>query len=458
MQFSRLFRIKDTALEENHPGRLKPTLNTFDLIFMGIGAIIGAGVFVLTGIAAALYAGPSLVISFILAGTASAFAALSYAELASSIGGCGSAYGYAYAGMGEIFAWLVGWNLLLEYIISVAAVASGWSGYVNNVLQTIGLQIPPAYLSVPSQGGIINLPAMLVVFFIAALLIIGVRLSAHFNLVMVIIKLSVIGLFIVIAMQNVNPDNWHPFMPFGWSGIVTGASLVFFAYIGFDAVSTAAEEAHDPQRSLPIGIIVSLIVCTLVYIIVTLLLTGVMPYPQLNVSSPISAALLHLGHRLAAATIAVGAITGLTTVMLVMYYGLTRVTLAMARDGLLPKSIAKVNTKTHTPIRIIIFAAIVNALLAAFVPITDLTALVNIGTLTAFIIVCAAVIIMRRTKRDMKRGFKTPWSPLIPGLGIAFSLYLMTGLPLITWLRFGIWTAVGLTIYLVYGQFHHLRK
>lgn len=452
---NKLFRTKDFATATVYAsGQLIPALTTLDLIFMGIGAIIGAGIFVLTGIAAATQAGPGLVLSFVVSGTACAFAALSYAELASSIGGCGSAYGYAYAGLGELIAWIIGWDLLLEYLVSVAAVATGWSGYMQNTLTAIGIAIPNALVKSPFQGGIVNLPAMLVVVFIAALLIIGVKLSARFNLVMVLIKLSVIVLFLVLAVGHIDPANWHPFLPYHWSGVMSGAALVFFAYVGFDAVSTAAEEALDPQRSLPIGIIVSLVICTTLYIIVTGVLTGIMPYKLLNVSSPISAALLHIGYRFAAATVGVGAIAGLTTVMLVMYYGLTRVCLAMSRDHLLPNVVSKVNPVTKTPIRIILVSGIINVILAGVIPMTELAELVNVGTLAAFIIVCTGVIVLRYTKPEMKRPFKTPFSPLIPILGIVFCLYLMAHLPLVTWIRFLVWMALGLIIYFTYSLQH----
>lgn len=457
MKTNNFFKTKEITHSSNHQhGNLKPTLTSLDLIFMGIGAIIGAGIFVLTGIAAATKAGPGLVLSFIVSGTACAFSALSYAELAASIGGCGSAYGYAYAGLGELFAWIIGWDLLLEYTISVSAVATGWSAYLNSTLHTLGIDIPTALLNSPAQGGILNLPAMLAVIFIALLLILGVKLSARFNLVMVLIKLSVIALFIAVAFSHVNPANWHPFLPFHWHGVMAGAALVFFAYIGFDAVSTAAEEVINPQKSLPIGIIASLVICTILYIIVTAILTGVVPYSQLNVSSPISMALLHIGFRFAAAVVDVGAIAGLTTVMLVMYYGLTRVCLAMSRDNLLPNFVAKVNLKTSTPIRIIVISGVINAVLAAFVPMTELAELVNIGTLAAFTIVCAGVIILRYTKPDMHRPFKIAFGPVIPTLGILFCLYLMASLPLATWIRFLIWMAIGMVIYFCFGRHHSL--
>ncbi|MFN7096278.1 MAG: APC family permease, partial [Gammaproteobacteria bacterium] len=319
-----------------------------------------------------------------------------------------------------------------------------------------GIHIPMVLLNSPEQGGILNLPAMLVVLFIALLLILGVKLSARFNLVMVLVKLSVIALFITIACSHINPANWHPFLPYHWHGVMAGAALVFFAYIGFDAVSTSAEEVLHPQKSLPIGIIVSLIICTILYIVVTAILTGVVPYAQLNVSSPISLALTDIGFRFAAALVDVGAIAGLTTVMLVMYYGLTRICLAMSRDNLLPPVVAKVNDKTHTPIRIIAISGLINALLAAFVPMTELAELVNIGTLSAFVIVCAGVIVLRHTKPDMPRPFKIAFGPVIPTLGILFCLYLMASLPLLTWYRFFIWMAIGLLIYFYYGRHRSL--
>ncbi|NNM60176.1 MAG: amino acid permease [Legionellales bacterium] len=453
-----LFRTKKISTTDSDSSSLRRSLSTFDLICMGIGAIVGAGIFVLTGIVAATKAGPAMVLSFVLAGLTSAFAAFSYAELSSSVGGCGSAYGYAYRSAGELFAWIIGWDLLLEYLISAAAVANGWSSYFNDILQSFHLVISPVWLNGPFEGGIINLPAILVVLLTGTLLILGVKLSARFNVLMVCIKLSVIILFILLTCRHVNPANWHPFFPFHWHGVLAGAALVFFAYIGFDAVSTAAEETITPQISLPIGIIVSLLVSTLLYIVVTLVLTGVVPYTQLNVSSPLSLALSHLGYRMGAAIIDLGAIAGLTTVILVMFYGLTRILLAMSRDKLLPTFFINVNSKTGTPIRIIVIIMVINSTLAGLFPLTVLADLVNIGTLSAFIIVCACVIILRHTKPDMERPFKTPFSPLIPGLGIVSCFYLIAGLPSITWLRFLIWLFIGLIIYYTYSRHHSLVK
>lgn len=351
-----LFRKKEinTSLEgESH---LVKCLSAFDLTLLGIGAIIGAGIFILTGIVAARDAGPGVIFSYIIAGFACVFSALSYAELASSIGGCGSAYGYAYAGFGELIAWIVGWDLLLEYAISVSAVSVGWSSYANDFLLAIKIHIPKDFLYGPSQGGIFNLLACVIIAILTALLMWGVKSSTRVNNMMVMIKLFVVLLFIVIASGEVRLPNWSPFLPFGWEGVIKGASLIFFAYIGFDAVSTAAEEAINPQRDLPIGIIGSLFICTILYIIVAGLLTGIAHYSTLDVASPISHALLALGYKSAASLISVGAVAGLTTVMLVLFYGLTRIVLAMTRDGLLPKIFSKTNSYTHTPVRVIFYA------------------------------------------------------------------------------------------------------
>jgi len=433
---------------------LKRCLGALDLTLLGIGAIIGAGIFVLTGVAAATQAGPAIVLSYVVAGFACAFSALAYAELASSIGGCGSAYGYAYAGLGEIVAWIIGWDLILEYGVATAAVAIGWSGYFNNALAAMGLGLPEAWLKAPGAGGIINLPAAGIVLLLAVLLSIGVRQSARFNAVMVLVKLAAIITFIGVAAFNVEPANWSPFLPFGWGGVMSGAALIFFAYIGFDAVSTAAEEAVNPARDLPIGIVASLAVCTIIYMLVSGLLTAIVPYPSLNVSSPVADALLRLGHRGAAGFIAAGAIAGLTTVMLVLYYGLTRVFLAMSRDGLLPPVFSVIHPKSHTPVRVILVSGTLIAAIAGFTPIGDVAELVNIGTLAAFVLVCGGVIILRSTRPDLPRPFRTPMSPLIPLLGIAFCLYLMTRLPEVTWLRFVIWLAIGLLVYFGYSRKH----
>lgn len=449
----RLFVKKDISHHQVH-GELHRTLSGFDLTLMGIGAIIGAGVFVLTGVAAATQAGPAIILSYIIAGIAAMFAALSYAELAASVGGTGSAYSYAYSGFGEIIAWIIGWDLLLEYSMSVSTVAIGWSGYVTNFFTAIHLSLPVALTKNYFNGGVFDLPAALIIFMLGGLLCVGVKHSARFNAIIVLIKLATIALFIAIAAVNVNTANWHPFMPFGTYGIISGAALVFFAYIGFDALSTAVEEAIEPQRNIPLAIIISLIVCTLVYIIVSALLTGINSYTQLDVGSPVAHSLLIIGYQKAAGVIAIGAIASLTTVMLVMFYGLTRIFLAMARDGLLPKRLAYVNPNTHTPVRIIVLMSLLMGIVAGLTPINHAAQLVNIGTLMAFIFVCGGVVVMRATHKDLHRPFRLPYSPLIPILGILTCLYLTVYLSQVTWISFIVWTLIGLLVYMFYGFRH----
>ncbi len=449
---TKLLRKRDISQTSTH--ELRRTLTAIDLTLMGIGAIIGAGVFVITGIAAATKAGPAIVLSYVLAGLASMFAALAYAELAASIGGSGSAYTYAYTGFGELIAWLVAWNLLLEYTMSIATVAIGWSGYVHDLFLSLHIHIPDAISKNPFDGGCVNLLASGIILLLSGLLCLGVRESVRFNTIIVFIKLVTIAIFIIVASMNLDTRYWHPYFPFGWSGVVSGASLVFFAYIGFDALSTAVEETIEPQRNVPIGIIASLLICTTIYIIVSALLTGITSYTTLNVESPVSSALLQLGYHTVAGLISAGAIAGLTTVMLVMFYGLSRICLALARDGMLPTSLAIIHPQTRTPVRVIIITGIVMAITSGVAPIDRVAELVNIGTLTAFAFVSAGVIVMRRTHRDLPRPFKMPLSPLTPLLGIGFCLYLMGHLQTFTWVRFAIWTVIGMIIYFMYGIHH----
>ena len=456
--FKDLFRKKIAIVENNKD--LHRCLSAFDLVMLGIGCIIGTGIFVLTGIVAANQAGPGVIFSFLIAGFACAFAALSYAELASSIGGCGSAYGYSYVAFGEFIAWMVGWILLLEYGIAIAAVANGWSGYFNNALIAVGLGLPDFLTRPPAQDGIINLPATLIILMIMGLLILGVKQSAKFNAAMVFLKVAAIAIFILIALFHVNPINWSPFLPYGWFdtlpsgktvGVLAGASIVFFAYIGFDAVSTAAEEAINPQRDLPIGIIGSLIFCTLIYISVSALLTGMLPYTNLNVSSPVAFALQKIGLNSASAIVATGVIAGLTTVMLVLYYALTRIILAMSRDGLLPIKLSNINPRTRTPIKLIIICGLVMSLIAGFVSLGTLAEIVNIGTLSAFTVVCFGVIALRNHGKKNSLTFRNKWHPLVPLMGISACILLMTFLPLATWVRFFSWLLVGILIYFIYS-------
>lgn len=447
-----LFRKKEISSLAESSDSLKKCLSAFDLTLLGVGAIIGAGVFVLTGVVAATHAGPAIVFSYMIAGLACAFAALSYAELSATIGGCGSAYGYAYAGFGEIIAWIVGWDLLLEYSITVSTVSVGWSGYFNDLLLAFKIHIPSVLLNAPQNGGYINILSFGIILMLSLCLIAGVKSSSRFNNTMVLIKLSVIALFIGVASTEFNPANWIPFSPFGFQGIVHGASLIFFAYVGFDAVSTAAEEAINPQRDLPIGILASLVICTLVYIIVGGLLTGIAPYQTLNVTSPISHSLLVLGHKLLASLVGVGAVAGLTTVMLVLFYGLSRIFFAMARDGLLPRYFAVTGEKNKTPVRIILLCASIMAPIAGLIPINELAELVNIGTLFAFIIVCGGVVTLHYTRPDIKRPFRSPLMPLIPVLGMLCCGYLILNLPIATMVRFLIWMTIGIVVYFLYSR------
>ena len=459
-------KLPTVTVRETH-GLMK-CLTAWDLTFLGVGAIIGTGIFVLTGVAAATQAGPAVVMSFVVAGIACAFAALCYAELAASVGGCGSAYGYSYAAFGEFIAWVIGWDLILEYGVSVAAVANGWSGYFNNALTAVGWGLPEALTKGPHMGGIVNLPAVMIILILMGLLITGVKQSARLNEAMVFIKLLTISIFIGVAVFHIHPENWTPFAPFGWFstmpdgktvGILAGASLVFFAYIGFDAVSTAVEEAENPQRDAPVGILASLVFCTVIYIVVSGLLTGIVPYTELNVSSPVAHALELIGVNWASALVATGVITGLTTVMLVLYYGLTRIILAMSSDGLLPKFFSAVNKKTHTPVRNTVVCGVVMAIMAGVIPLGILAELVNIGTLAAFVLVCGGVIVLRKTNPNMKRPFKMPFGILLPILGIISCGALILFLPFVTHLRFIGWLAAGLVIYFLYSRKQsHLAK
>jgi len=430
---------------------LHRTLGPWDLTFLGIGAVIGAGVFVLTGVAAATQAGPALVLSFVLAGLACAFAAMAYAELAAAVGGCGSAYGYAYASLGELVAWIIGWALMLEYGMSVSAVAVGWSGYLQNALQAIGMALPDALTKGPSEGGVMNLPASLVILVLGVLLAIGVQSSARVNAAIVFVKVTAIAIFVIVASGNVNPANWQPFLPFGWLGVTQGAALIFFAYIGFDAVSTAAEEATRPQRDVPFAIITALGVCTLLYILVSGLLTGIAPYHTLNVPSPVSDALLGLGYNWAAGLVAAGAIAGLSSVMLVCFYGQTRVLLAMGRDGLLPGFFSDIHARTRTPVKAILLSGVIMSAVAGFTPIGEIAEIVNIGTLSAFVVVCIGVMVLRQRRPDLARPFRVPFGPVIPVLGAASCFYLMLNLPAVTWMRFAIWMGFGLLVYATYS-------
>jgi len=459
ISINKLFRkkpIEQLLLETQGEASLKKTLGALDLTMLGIGAIIGTGIFVLTGVAAAKYAGPGLVLSFIISGIACVFAALVYAEFSSSIPVAGSAYTYSYVSLGEFMAWIIGWDLMLEYLLAASTVAIGWSGYFQIFLNGFGIHLPTWATGAlgTAQGAVLNVPAVIIALLITALLSLGVKEAARFNNVIVFIKLAVVVLFIVVASRFVKPENWTPFLPFGFKGVMSGAAIVFFAYIGFDAVSTAAEEVIDPKRDMPRGIIASLVVCTVLYIIVSLILTGVVPYQLLDVAAPVAFALQYVHQDWAAGIISLGAMGGITTVLLVMLYGQTRVFFAMSRDGLLPKVFSSVHPKYKTPFLSTWLTGITVAVIAGITPINTVAELVNIGTLSAFVFVSIGVIVLRKTQPDLPRSFRVPWVPWVPLLAAAFCLILMYQLPIITWIRFVVWLIIGLAIYFGYGINH----
>jgi APA family basic amino acid/polyamine antiporter len=445
--------MKETEQPLEHT--LKRTLGPISITAMGIGAIVGTGIFVLTGVAAAKYAGPGLILSFVLAAIVSGLAALCYAEFASTVPIAGSAYTYSYATLGEFIAWIIGWDLILEYAVGAAAVSIGWSGYVTDLIKgAFGITLPKALTVSPFSGGIINLPAFLIILLLTLLLILGTSETSRFNNVIVGIKLAVILFFIVVGFGHVNPANWSPFLPFGPGGIFRGAAIIFFAYIGFDQISTSAEEARNPAKDLPLGILLSLGVCTALYILVTAILTGIVSYTQLNVASPVSHALILIGLKGSASIISVGAICGLTTVLLVLLYGQSRIFFSMSRDGLLPTMFSHVHPRFRTPYLSSLLIGIVVALIAGLTPIDVVAELTNIGTLAAFVLVSAAILIMRRTQPDRPRGFRVPWVPVLPLLSMIGSLGLIVSLPLVTIIRFIVWLAIGLIIYFLYSQRH----
>jgi APA family basic amino acid/polyamine antiporter len=452
---------------------LKRALSAVDLTMLGVGAIIGAGIFVLTGQAAAQHAGPAIVLSFVFAAIACAFAGLCYAEMASMIPIAGSAYTYSYATMGEFLAWIIGWDLILEYSLGAATVAVGWSGYVVSFLKDLGITLPAQFTGGPwaqvataADGtaimGIINVPAILIVLVVTTLLVVGIRESANVNTAIVFVKVGVVIAFILAGIKYVNTANWTPFIPpntgkfeeFGWTGVVTGAGVIFFAYIGFDAVSTAAQEAKNPQRDMPIGILGSLVVCTILYIAVSAVLTGIVPYADLNVPDPMAVGINATGLFWMRYVVKVGAIAGLSSVILVMLMGQPRIFWTMAGDGLLPGVFGKVHPKFRTPYITTILTGGAVAVTAGLFPIGVLGHLVSIGTLFAFILVCAGVWVLRYTRPEIQRPFRAPVIWLVAPLGVVSCFYLMYGLPIETWERLAIWMGLGLVLYFAYGKRH----
>jgi APA family basic amino acid/polyamine antiporter len=474
---SNLFKTKSieqlvSAAEHGGKG-LKRSLTAWDLTLLGIGAIIGTGIFVLTGTAAANQAGPAITMSYLAAGLACAFAALCYAEFASMIPVAGSAYTYAYATLGELVAWMIGWDLILEYAVGSMTVAIGWSGYMQRLLLGVGIELPTAIANAPPLG-IINLLAVLIVLVIMILLVIGVRESARFNAVMVAVKGVAIIFFIGAGFTFVRPENWTPFAPYGWSGIMAAAAVVFFAYIGFDAVSTTAEEAKNPKRDLPIGIIASLVICTLLYLAVAAVLSGIVPViqyraaadalPGVNVvppeesvrflNAPVAYALAVIGQDWASYLVSAGAVAGITSVLLVMLMSQPRIFFAMSRDGLLPQGVSKVHPRFGTPYITTIITCVLVALVAGLTQIKVVGQMTSIGTLFAFVVVCAAVLMLRIKRPDAHRPFRVPAGPVFPILGILSCAYLMLSLPVITWVRFLVWLNIGFVIYWFYGRTH----
>ncbi|QNE48392.1 amino acid permease [Glaciihabitans sp. INWT7] len=448
--------VADLVKEAEGAEGLKKTIGPFALTALGVGAIIGTGIFVVIGEGAKL-AGPSLFISFILAAITCGFSALSYAELASSVPVSGSAYTFSYATLGELVAFIIGWDLVLEYGVSVAAVAVGWGGNVNEFLRAaFGFELPAAISTSPSEGGVFNIPAVFIVLVISVMLTLGTRESTTFNAVMVVIKIIILIFFIVVAFTAYNSNHFSPFAPDGFGGIASASGVIFFAYIGFDAVSTASEESKNPGRDLPIAIIGSLVISTILYVLVAIAAVGVAPVKLLSGSdAPLAAALRQgAGIPWAGGLLAAGALIAITSVVLVIMYGQTRIFFAMCRDGLLPRRLAKVHPRFGTPARLTLGFGVLIAILAALVPLDEIVKLVNIGTLFAFVLVNVGVIILRRTKPEMKRPFRVPFSPVFPIIGILLCGYLIAQLPWETWLRFVVWLVIGLIIYFSYSRKH----
>jgi basic amino acid/polyamine antiporter, APA family len=437
---------------------LSRSVGTLDLTALGLGAIIGTGIFVIIGEAIG-DSGPAIILSFLLAGVTCVFSALSYAELASTIPVSGSAYTYAYATMGELLAWIIGWDLILEYGVSVAAVAVGWGGYLQNLLDSVfGISLPDAIAQPPGEGGTINLPAVVLVLAVTALLVAGVRESARANTVMVVLKLAILVFFIIVGVTAFNGDHFTPFAPHGTSGVVDAAALIFFAYIGFDAVSTSGEESRRPARDLPIAIVGSLVIATVLYILVAIVATGLAPAKTLaDADAPLTEAMQAGGFGWSANILSIGALIAITSVVLTILYGQTRITFAMCRDGLLPRSLGTLNRR-RTPARITLLFGLLVAALSAVVPLSEIAKLVNIGTLFAFLIVNIGIIVLRRTQPDLQRGFRVPFVPVVPLIGAALCIYLMTRLELVTWERFIGWLLAGLVIYVLYSRTHSLLR
>ena len=465
--------IEQLVSDVEHGKHLKRALSALDLTLLGIGAIIGTGIFVLTGTAAANQAGPAITASYMLAGLACGFAALCYAEFASMIPIAGSAYTYSYATLGEIFAWMIGWDLILEYAVGSMTVAIGWSGYFQRILAGFGVTLPQWMAAAP-PAGVINVPAVIIVLVITTLLVIGVRESARFNAIMVAIKVVAVLFFIAVGFGKIDTSNWSPFAPYGWSGIMGAGAVVFFAYIGFDAVSTTAEEAKNPKRDLPIGIIASLVICTVLYIVVAAILSGIVPVTHYRtyeatlagttivpaaesakfLNAPVAYVLSVINMDWAAGIVSAGAVAGITSVLLVMLMSQPRIFFSMSRDRLLPQGVSAVHPRFGTPYITTIITGTVVAVFAGLLRIDVVGEMTSIGTLFAFVVVCAAVMMLRIKRPDAKRPFKVPFGFVFPALGVVSCLYLMLSLSVVTWVRFLVWLDIGMTIYWLYGRTH----
>lgn len=478
MNLLRTKSVEQSIRDTEEPGRrLHRALSAVDLTVFGIGVIIGTGIFVLTGQVARDKAGPAVALSFILAAVVCGLAALCYAEFASTVPVAGSAYTFSYATLGEFPAWIIGWDLILEMGLAAAVVSVGWSGYFAALLDDVGITLPAAIADPPGQGGTVNVPAIGLVLAVTALLVLGIKVSSRVNAVVVAIKVSVVLLVIIAGLFFIKGANYDPFIPpakstpevagldaplmqvlfgitpatYGWLGIFAAIAIVFFAYIGFDIVATAAEEARRPQRDLPIGLIGSLVITAFLYAAVSIVVVGMQHYSELSTEAPLADAFKANGHPVFATIIDVGAVVGLITVVMILLLGMSRILFAMGRDGLLPGWLSAVHPRFGTPYRSTVIMGLIAAVLAGFIPLAELAELVNIGTLFAFVVVSIAVVILRRTRPDLPRAFRTPWVPLIPILSVLACLFLMINLPVETWLRFFAWMGVGLVVYGLYG-------
>ncbi|MEU5879485.1 amino acid permease [Spirillospora sp. NPDC047279] len=481
MSLFRTKTVEQSIQDTEEPGhRLRRDLSALDLVVFGVGVIIGTGIFVLTGQVAKDKAGPAVAISFVLAAVVCGLAALCYAEFASTVPVAGSAYTFSYATLGEFPAWIIGWDLILELALGAAVVAVGWSGYAASLLDDMGITIPESVANPPGEGGVVNIPAILLVLAVTALLVGGIKITSRVNAVVVAIKVSIVLLVIIAGLFFIKADNYKPFIPpqetnesveglhaplmqvlfgitpvsFGWLGIFAAVALVFFAYIGFDIVATAAEESRKPQRDMPIGLIGSLAITATLYAAVSLVVVGMQNYKDLSTDAPLADAFKAVGHPGFATIISIGAVVGLTTVVLILLLGQSRVFFAMSRDGLMPAWLSAVHPRFGTPYRSTIIMGVVVAALAGFIPLSKLAELVNIGTLFAFLVVSIGVVILRRTRPELPRAFRTPWVPVIPALSVLACLFVMINLPVDTWLRFLAWMAVGVVIYFLYGRRH----